>query len=230
MDNFFSRNIGSVTRDQQLRLQKSTVTVVGCGGLGGYVIEELTRLGIGSLKICDPDTFSVSNINRQLYAQIENLGQYKAEVAAERVKVVHGQTTVLAITNKFQKAEKSLFANADVVVDCLDNSDSRRTLADKCNQLKIPLVYGAVQQWYGQVGVQLAGGTLIHDLYQSQLDDDKKPPSVLSCIVGVIAGMQVAETCKLLLGMDSPLHKNWMSIDLRRCTFELINHPKQRQS
>ncbi len=225
MNNFFSRNIGSVTRDQQRRLQNSTVTVIGCGGLGGYVIEELTRLGICNLKICDPDTFSASNINRQLYAQVETLGQYKAEVAAKRVKALHGQTSVLAVTNTFQESTEPLFANTEVVVDCLDNIEGRCDLAALCNQQKIPLVHGAVQQWYGQIGVQLAGGTLIQDLYANQTEDETSAPSVLSCTVVVIAGMQVAETCKLLIGMDSPLHNNWMSIDLRRCTFDLIHSP-----
>ena len=228
MDNFFSRNIGSVTRDQQLRLQKSTVTVVGCGGLGGYVIEELTRLGIGSLKICDPDIFNTSNINRQLYAQVATLGHSKAEVAAERIKALHGQTTMLAITNKFQESTEQLFANTEVVVDCLDNLMSRLDLATICNQQKIPIVHGAVRQWYGQVGVQMADGTLIQDLYEKQTEDDTSASSVLACTVAVIAGMQVAETCKLLLGMNSPLHNNWMSIDLRRVTFDLISGQNPR--
>jgi molybdopterin/thiamine biosynthesis adenylyltransferase len=220
---FFARNIGSITVAQQFKLQKATVTVIGCGGLGGFVIEELARLGIGSLHICDPDKFSISNINRQLYAQVETIGQYKAAVAAKRVHLLHGQTTVLPVTARFQKEEEQLLANTEVVVDCLDNTGSRRELAELCNQQQIPLVHGAVQQWYGQVGVQLAGGTLIQDLYGRHTEDNKTVPSVLSCTVAVIASMQVAETCKLLLGMESSLHNNWINIDLQRATFDIIN-------
>jgi len=219
---FFSRNIGSITTAQQLQLQEATVTVIGCGGLGGFVIEELARLGIGSLRICDPDKFSISNINRQLYAQTETLGQYKAAVAAERVHLIHGQTTVLPVMSRFQEEEEQLFADTEVVVDCLDNVNSRRELAELCNQYKIPLVHGAVQQWYGQVGVQLSGGTLIQDLYGLHAEDETTAPSVLSCTVAVIASMQVAETCKLLLDMESPLHNNWINIDLQRVTFDII--------
>lgn len=220
---FFTRNIGSITRAQQLRLQSATVTVIGCGGLGGFVIEELARLGIGSLRICDPDMFSTSNVNRQLYAQSATIGQHKAAVAAERVRLMHGQTTVLPFTTRFQESTEQLFINTDVVVDCLDNPVSRLDLAKQCSQHEIPLVHGSVQQWYGQVGVQLAGGTLIQDLYGSHAQEETTAPSVLSCTVGLIASAQVAETCKLLLGMDSPLHNTWMSIDLRRVTFDIID-------
>ena len=220
---FFKRNIGSITRAQQSRLRSATVSVIGCGGLGGFVIEELARLGIGSLRICDQDRFSSSNVNRQLYAQHATMGQYKAAVAAERIRLMHGQTNVLPFTTGFQEATEQLLVNTEVVVDCLDNPESRRDLAEQCNQYELPLVHGSVQQWYGQVGVQLAGGTLIEDLYKSHAEQETPAPSVLSCTVGLIASVQAAETCKLLLGMDSPLHNTWMSIDLQRLTFDIID-------
>ncbi len=218
----FARNIGSISIAQQVLLQQSTVTVMGCGGLGGFVSEELARLGIGSLRICDPDTFSTSNVNRQLYALAGTMERNKALVAAERIRSMHNQTEVFGVAARFQEKKDELFAGTDVVVDCLDNGDSRRELAELCNKQRLPLVHGAVQQWYGQVGVQLAGGNLIRELYQNHTENEHSPPSVLSCTVATVASLQVAETCKLLLGIDSPLHDNWMSIDLRRMTFDLI--------
>ena len=225
--NFFSRNIGSITIGQQNLLQESTVTIIGCGGLGGFVTEELARLGVGSLRICDPDKFSTSNMNRQLFAIGATMGRYKAAVAAERIRSMHDQTDIQAVTTRFQEAPESLFTGTGVVVDCLDNSDSRRELAQLCNRKHIPLVHGAVQQWYGQVGVQLAGGTLIQDLYGTHAENEKSPPSVLSCTVAVVASFQAAETCKLLLGMDSPLHNSWLSIDLQRLTVDLIKNRRR---
>jgi molybdopterin/thiamine biosynthesis adenylyltransferase len=218
---FFSRNIGSITEDQQIRLQESVVTVVGCGGLGGYVIEQLARLGIGTLKICDPDRFSESNCNRQLHALPGTTGRHKAMVTAEYLHNLHDRINVLAINTNFQDAEEQLFTDTGVVVDCLDSIYSRCELAALCQQYRLPLVHGAVQQWYGQAGVQLAGGTLIRDIYGCPEVVEPEPPSVLSFTVAIIAGIQAAETCKLLLGMDSPLQNNWLSMDLRRMTFDL---------
>lgn len=223
VSDFFCRNIGSLSPAQQQNLQDATVTVIGCGGLGGFVIEELARLGVGTLYICDPDRFSISNINRQLYALTETLGQHKAVVAAQRVRLMHDQTTVLPITAPFQEEKEQLLGSADVVVDCLDNGDSRCKLAESCSRYQLPLVHGAVQQWYGQVAVQLACGNLIQKLYGFEEKNETTAPSVLSYTVGLVASLQVAETCKLLLNMESSLHNTWMSIDLRRLTFDIID-------
>jgi len=218
---FFIRNIGAITTEQQHRLQKATVTVVGCGGLGGYVVEELVRLGIGRLRICDPDRFTASNINRQLYAGENTLGRYKAAVIAEHVRILHGQTVILPVTDRFQQAAEQLFVDATVVVDCLDMPGSRRTLADLCTQYSLPLVHGAVFQWYGQVGVQLPGGSLLHALYPSPGKENISSPAVLSCTVALTASLQVCETCKLLLELPSTLRNSWMSIDLKRLSFDI---------
>ncbi len=222
----FSRNIGSISLEQQQMLQGATVSVIGCGGLGGFVIDGLARLGVGTLRICDLDCFSRSNLNRQLYATTASLGRYKAEVAAEQVSRIHDRTRVVPVTSRFQDVPEQLFPDTQVVVDCLDNQQGRLALADLCNQQRksLPLVHGAVFQWHGQVGVQSGGGSLIHDLYAEQPDREEYTPSVLSCTVQVVAGLQVAETCKLLLSMESPLIDNWMIIDLERMTFE-ISHP-----
>ena len=201
-------------------IQKKRVAIVGAGGLGGFITDQLARLGIGELKIIDDDTFELSNLNRQLYAHNTTIGQYKADAAAERIQSIQSLTDVLALRTIFQESESPLFTDTEVVVDCLDNAIGRLELAKLCNNKKLPLVHGAVDQWYGQVGVQLAGGHLIRALYGETTEDKTDSPSVLSCTVAVIASLQVAETCKLLLGMKSPLHNNWMSIDLRRMTFE----------
>ena len=217
------RNIGTLTVQQQLRLQSATVAVIGCGGLGGFVIEELARLGIGTLRICDPDRFTVSNINRQLHAGQETLGRFKARVLAERAGTIHDQTTAVALTYRFQEIPKQIFPNSSVVVDCLDNAAGRRELADQCNHYKVPLVHGAVLQWYGQVAVQMPPGTLLHDLYPNPAENPPSlSPSVLSCTVGLVASLQVCETCKLLLDLPSSLQNSWMSIDLKRLTFDIM--------
>ncbi|BCO08418.1 thiamine biosynthesis protein ThiF [Desulfolithobacter dissulfuricans] len=219
----FSRNLGTLNAGEQQRLGQATVTVIGCGGLGGLVIEELLRLGVGRLLLCDPDRFEPSNCNRQLYATRHTLGYPKAEVAARRVREVHGLTEAIPVVAPFQEAVNELFSATDVVVDCLDNGPARRALSLLCQGKHIPLVHGAVERWYGQVGVQMPGSTLVADLYRNTTaDPEARPPSVLSCTVGVIASLQAMETCKLILDQDSPLHDTWMSVDLRSLSFELI--------
>ena len=71
-----------------------------------------------------------------------------------------------------------------------------------------------------------SGGNLIQELYGFQEKNETTAPSVLSCTVGLVASLQVAETCKLLLDMESPLHNNWINIDLRRLTFDIIDRKR----
>ena len=77
----YKRNIPAITKSDQESLKEKSVAVVGCGGLGGFVIEALARLGVGSLRLIDADSFSESNLNRQLYATEKNIGKSKAKAA-----------------------------------------------------------------------------------------------------------------------------------------------------
>lgn len=220
---YFSRNQGALTEEQQQLLRQKRVAVIGCGGLGGYVIEELVRIGIGQLHLFDPDTFSPSNCNRQLNALEPTLGRSKAEVAAERAGIIHPYCTVNAFAADFRAVAEAEGFACDVVIDCLDDINARRDLAAVCRRLRLPLIHGAVNGWYGQVGVQLPGGDLIDRLYPRRPPQAAvlPPPSVLSFTVAVVASLQVAETVKILLNLWSPLIDNWMYIDLKEGEFLL---------
>lgn len=209
----FARNQGALSDAEQRLLQEKRVAVIGCGGLGGYVVEELVRIGVGGLHLFDPDGFSPSNCNRQLYALQSTLGRNKAEVAAARAADIHPFCSVVACPRDFRAADRETL-QVDAVVDCLDDVQARRDLAKLCNHRNLPLVHGAVSGWYGQVGVQLPGFDLIDRLYPQRAAAGPAP-SVLSFTVAVIASLQVAEAIKLLLAQPSSLHNSWMHIDLK---------------
>lgn len=220
---YFSRNLGTLTAEQQQTLQHRQVAVVGCGGLGGYVIEELVRIGVGHLHLFDPDVFSPSNCNRQLNALAHTMGQSKTEVAAARSAGIHPFIAVTPFPVDFRTvADDSTWSHIQVVVDCLDNTQARRDLAALASQKGIPLVHGSVNGWCGHVGVQLPGGDLIDRLYPARSAvQPQKPPSVLSFAVAVVASLQAGEVVKLLLALPSSLHNNWMHVDLKHCEFLL---------
>ena len=213
---YFCRNQGALTPEQQQVLHRGRVMVVGCGGLGGYVIEQLVRIGVGHLEIFDPDDFTASNCNRQLNALGATLGLNKASVAAKRAAAIHPFCTVTAHAVDFRDVAGDDPFRAEVVVDCLDNARARHDLAALCTALNRPLVHGAVNGWCGQVGVQLPGSDLIARLYPPRpADPSAEPPSVLSFVVAAIASLQVAETVKLLLHLPSTLHNRWIHLDLK---------------
>ena len=90
----FDRNFPALTQQEQRQLWESHVCVVGCGGLGGYIIEYLARVGVGRLTVVDGDRFEPSNLNRQLLCTQPLLGSLKAEAAAARIRSIHPEITV----------------------------------------------------------------------------------------------------------------------------------------
>ena len=86
--NRYLRNKNLISHEEQVKLSQMKVAVLGCGGLGGYVIEMLARLGVGKLILVDFDTFDESNLNRQLISTEKNLGSSKVEEAIKRIKLI----------------------------------------------------------------------------------------------------------------------------------------------
>ena len=178
----------------QLRLLKSRVAVIGCGGLGGHIFEMLVRLGVGNLVVIDPDFFVESNLNRQLLATSASLGRYKVEVARERGGIINPVVTVEALKQSFQSAIGSQsLASCDLVFDALDSIPSRLQLAEICSDLDLLLIHGAVAGWYGQmVRVPPASGIMAQlypEIKQSGLEE---VVGNISPTVNVVAALQVA--------------------------------------
>ncbi|PID76120.1 MAG: molybdopterin biosynthesis protein MoeB [Deltaproteobacteria bacterium] len=216
---FFSRNLQSISSKQQQLLRQKQVSVVGCGGLGGYVIEQLVRLGVGRIHCFDPDVFSVSNGNRQLYATSATLGKSKAESAAKRAAAIHDYCEVVPFALDYRKAPAEAVFQVDVVVDCLDDVAVRLELSAACRRQKKMLVHGSVSGWVGQVGVQLPGGRLYEKLYPAPRHRPDEALSVLACTVGLIASLQVSETIKILLDLPPSLAETALFVDLHKQEF-----------
>ena len=134
------------------KLAAARVAVFGIGGVGGYVVEGLARSGIGALDLIDSDLVEESNLNRQLLCTENELGREKAVVAAERIHAINGNVEVEPVVTYLGEANAAaLFYGADCVVDCLDNLEARFWAAHACQNLGIPIVYGAIAGWFGQV-------------------------------------------------------------------------------
>jgi molybdopterin/thiamine biosynthesis adenylyltransferase len=222
----YRRNRETVSVTDQLRLYLSRVAVIGCGGLGGYLIEQLARLGVGTLVVVDPDVFEEHNLNRQLLSSPAHLGLAKVDVARERVASVNPAVEVVAHRLAFSRGNgRELLAGCAAVLDGLDNVLVRRDLSATCRDLCIPLVHGAIAGWYGQVAVQLPGGDLSPLLRPTSAG--KGVETTLgnpSFTPAVIASLQVAEAAKLLLGRGTPLAGRALFVNLLDMQFDEIRH------
>ncbi len=213
----YQRNRQMLSTAQQHKLFCSCVAVIGCGGLGGYVIEQLARLGVGRIIAIDPDVFEEHNLNRQLLSSPRLLGHSKALTAKARVNDINPAVTLVAVEKAFDGDNGArLVAGADVVVDAVDNVAARKALDIVCRELGVPLVHGAIAGWYGHVSTQYPGDEIIKKLY-GHSDDSPGVESQLgnpSFTPGATASFQVAEVCKIISGEGELLRHRKLHIDL----------------
>lgn len=199
MDARYARNIPALTEAECSLLREKRVLVVGCGGLGGHIIDLLTRIGIGYLRVADGDVFEETNLNRQLLSEAALMGTPKVKAAVDHIYRVNPDVCVEAV-DAFLSAENvhKLIAQCDIVMDALDNVPSRRTLAAACAEAGIPYVYGAIQGWIAQAAISMPGDRLIERLFPEEIEIRDK--SVLSFTPALCASMQTALCVKLLTG------------------------------
>lgn len=131
-----------IGEEGQKKLAESRVLVFGAGGVGSYVLEALTRTGIGTIGVCDFDTVSESNINRQLYALESTVGRRKVDVCAERAKDIDPDIRVLCFAEKVTPENLDIFdfTSWDYVVDAIDDVKAKVAIAETCTKRNVPFI------------------------------------------------------------------------------------------
>jgi len=199
----YLRNHDALSLDEQEKLASKRVLIVGCGGLGGVVIECLARIGVGHMRVVDGDVFDESNLNRQLLSSRMNLGRPKTLAAQQRVMAVNPLVEVEAVQAELTaKNALELLAGCDAAVDCLDNIPSRLLLQQAAKEAGIPLVHAAIAGWRGQVAVVQPGEDLLSLLYNNSRQEQGEEISTgtLSFTAAALGALQASEVVKLLLG------------------------------
>ncbi len=147
------------------KLNNSHVIIFGLGGVGSFVAEALSRVGVGSLTLVDKDTVSLSNINRQLYALHSTVGRYKTEVAEDRIRDINPDCRVKIITEFVTPQNIGLFFEGkyDFAVDAIDDTAAKTAIALKCEEMNIPLIASM------GTGAKLSGEFFkITDIYKTE--------------------------------------------------------------
>ncbi len=207
----------------QTRLKAATVFIAGAGGLGSPVALYLAAAGVGEIRLCDADTVELSNLNRQLLHIDARLGQPKAESAAAALRECNPTINVVprCASIKADTVER-LAGESDIVVDCLDNYDTRYVLNAYCLEKRIPLVHGAIWGLTGQVTFLLPPETpCLRCLVPVA------PPEETFPVVGVTPGLtgciQAMEVLKYLTGIGTNLKGKLLTFDGEDMVFETFN-------
>lgn len=142
MDEAFSRTAIQLGEEAVERLNKARVAVFGIGGVGGYTVEALARSGIGTLDLFDDDRVALSNINRQIIATHDTVGQYKVDAAAQRIRSIHPNAIIN--THKVfylpQTAAGIDLSVYDYVVDAIDTVAGKIALAEAATAGGVPII------------------------------------------------------------------------------------------
>ena len=212
----YDRNVAALSREECEALSGKHITVVGCGGLGGAVIEALARIGVGHLRVIDGDVFEESNLNRQLLCTEATLGREKATVAAERIQTINGNVAADPVVAYLSEGNApALLDGSDCVVDCLDNLEARFWMAHACQDLGVPVVYGAIAGWFGQVCTVYPGDLSFVSVYGEPFGESQhKKLGNLPFTAYSIAAFQAAEAVKVVLDRPGQVRNRLLMVDL----------------
>lgn len=226
MDRRYERNIGMLSIEEMEKVRASSVCVIGCGGLGGYIIEMLARLGVGRITAVDGDVFDETNLNRQLLSHPGNIGIGKASEAENRVRLINPDVSVVPLSMFLDETNaEAIIRGHDVVVDALDSITARLILQEACKKEGIPMVHGAIAGWYGQVSTILPGADTLKLLYPDNTGNSKGIEKQLgnpSFTPALVASIEACEVLKIIVGRGSLLTDRILRIDLLEQEYDII--------
>ncbi len=219
----YARQQAIVGQDGQALLAQKRVLILGCGGLGGNLIENMLRLGVGAITALDPDKFEASNLNRQLLSTEPLLGASKAEAAAARAKAVNPAVAFTALAEPFSAENGDrLVSGCDLVLDGLDNVPDRLLLEEVCARQNVVLIHGAILGELVQVAVVPPGSGMLHALYANAAFGKPSKASV-AYTPACCAAIECAQALKLLLGERPPLWGKLLQLNLATMTEDILS-------
>jgi adenylyltransferase/sulfurtransferase len=195
--------------DGQKKLMNTTIAIVGVGGLGCPVAQSLVTAGIGKLVLIDGDDVELSNLHRQPLHGADDIGKKKVNSAKESLNKINSETTIKIVDDYLDEQNGlDLLKNCDVIIDATDNIETRQLIDRFSKETNVPMVYGGLYRWEGQVAVLNVDGS---PGYRELFPD---PPSggdtcadagVLGMLPGIIGNIQALEAVKLIVGIESNL-------------------------
>jgi molybdopterin-synthase adenylyltransferase len=214
------------------KLRSSKVCIVGAGGIGNPVITQLAAMGIGRLRIVDRDVIEVTNLHRQHLYTDDDIGRVKVEVAADRLHKLNPSVEIEPIpTSVTQYSAENIVKGYDIVIDALDSVDARYALNDACIKHNIPLIYAGAIGTTGSISTILPNKSACLRCMFPELNEEEMPAcsteGVHPSILYLVAGVQVSEAVKVIIGQQPALENKLLYIDLSELSFDKIQMFRQ---
>ncbi len=191
-------------QSQGFSVSDKTVCLVGCGGLGCNIAVHLVGAGIGKLYICDFDTVSESNLNRQFLYTKDDVGKCKVLKAKERLQSYGSDTEIIAVDKKIENRKDLFFAkDSDIVILAVDNAEARITVQNFCDETDIPLVCGGIDGFYGVCYLYIPKVSPCPEC--AGLNAPARAKYNISSAAGIIGSLQTNLALRYLLTKDKGL-------------------------
>ena len=211
----------------QRKIMESSVLIIGAGGLGSPIAVYLALAGIGKIGIVDFDTVDLSNLQRQILHQTDDIGKLKAVSAKETINAYNPDVEVtihgVPITSD---NSMEIIAQYDYIINGADNFAARYLVNDTCHFLKKPLIDGSILLFDGQVTVYLPGQGCYRCLYPAPPPPGMVPScaeaGVLGALCGTVGTIQATEVLKLILGVGESLHGRLLLYDALAMEFRQV--------
>lgn len=218
-----------IGEEGQQKLLNAKVLVIGAGGLGSPVLTYLAAAGVGTIGIVDDDVVSKSNLQRQILYTSNEIGEPKLERAKERLQANNPEVVIHIFKTRFiEENAKAIAEKFDLIVDCTDNYASRYTINQTCKELTMPMVYGSISKFTGQVSVfNFKGSKSYEQLFPEPPDvdeNDKSRLGVLGVLPGIIGSIQANEVIKIILGFEGVLVNKLFLLDAKTMITNIIEY------
>ena len=201
MEKRYIKNFDSLNEFEQKIINQKTVLVIGIGGLGGFVLDSLARLGVKKIKLIDFDNFDITNLNRQLLSKENNINSSKVLEGKIYINSINSSIEVETFNYRFEECSfNTIFEDIDIVFDCCDNIITKFNIEEQCQIFNIPLIYGAVAGYFGQVSCILPNSPLLKKIYpKKNIKGVENKTGNLCFVVSVVASLQINLFLKLIL-------------------------------
>lgn len=237
-EDIFKRQItlSEIGEEGQQKLQEAKVLVVGCGGLGSPIAVYLASSGIGRLHLIDFDKVDITNLHRQVFYSLEDVGKYKSEVLSDFIIKRAPFTEVTFSTEPLTKDNVfESISDFDIIVDGTDSLPTKYLLNDACVLIEKPLVYGSLYKFDGYVScfnLKQEDGSFSANLRDAFPEMNTDVPNceeagTMNAIVGMIATAQVNEVLKIVTKIGKPLTNELLIYNaLQNTQFKMKLTPK----
>jgi molybdopterin/thiamine biosynthesis adenylyltransferase len=225
----YSRQIESLGFDGQQRLKNARILVAGVVGLGSPAATYLAAAGVGFIRIVDYDVIEETNLNRQILHWQTDLGKRKTQSASEKLGQFNPRIKIETVSQRIDEANvRALAADIDLIVDAMDNFETRYLLNRTAISRRIPFFHGAIREFYGQATTIMPGRTAcLRCIFPEGPIASKL--QVVGATAGIIASIQATEVIKYLTGKGNLLVNRLLLWDGLRSEMDIIKIDRNPQ-